>query len=804
MLSWSPFHLLYRTILYYTILYYTILYYTILYYTILYYTILYYTILSYTTLNSINQIQQVFATIERYMERQGVLKSGVLPSVYPYNFSNKKLPDWSSAEGKSSKNNSWLLTIACIMRDLVCAMVKMGEFRVVLPLHKLSEDILHSIVHKERRRKRNKDAAAVGDRSRAGSFTNRSESGSELDKRTDTTGDSKLLNPADLNPDSDASSDVSDVPSPVTDTMYLRSFLASNSMDSEKGNPGDHVHQPRAGKTISDLPTNQPVTISNYSALLLDNTASVDHILTVHILSYIRGYEALALWNILRGNPPLALKFIDSAINALQRSESSCLVLYSLCFGRLLALKSMCYPADSQMDGMKCLEEALMWVKKSKERSIWGCIQHFNGSILPQLPGLKDLHRADTGEWVVLVVSALGLCGVGKWKEGGKLFYAAQIELKEINDRASLFQIKLLHAWALFMVGDLLTFHTMMHSITSHTKQNEERFIGVSSGILLAIRFSISCFYDAADSLITKVKVTGTPVTSPISTPKTPSPRSSIQMRNQSFSTLSFSMSGPSQLGSTIFLRVSEAFLVSRRNASDLSITDITILCAKMAIRTPCTYIGGIYLFFTALAALAVYEHTIVSSENSDSGSVVSREGGREEGEEGGDGGKVGRRDEDGSQGLLEGIEGVLQTLHQLSMKHTVLLYMSRAMHARYYRVKGCLSDVIRFAVLNTDMSPGDDSYTSGCSPSSTSTSIPHPAESLPLGNAYLRMEIVLCQQALYDVSESTDSKSRRINKILAVGRESIELFTAYEANIEIEVLRACISNAEDLRKQSR
>ena len=756
-----------------------------------------------------------------------MLRSGVRPTVYPYNFSNKKLPDWSSVEGKSGKNDSWLLTIGCILRDLVCAMVKMGEFRVVLPLHKLSEDILHNTVHREPRIKRKKDATTVGDGSRNDTMTTQSESGSELDIRAGNTGAQRLLNPADLNLDSDASSDISDVPSPVTDTMYLRSFLASNSMDSEKGNAGDSslpqrsVRRSSTAKIFLDLPTNHSVTISNYSALLLDNTACVDHIFIVHILAYIRGYEALALWNILRGNPPLALQFINSAINALQRSESSCLVLYSLCFGRLLALKSLCcsMESQSQADGVKCLEEALMWVKKSKERAVWGCIQHFNGSILPQLPGLKDLHRADTGEWVVLVVSALGLCGVGKWKEGGKLFYAAQIELKEINDRASLFQIKLLHAWALFMAGDLLTFHTMMQSITSHTKQNEERFIGVSSGILLAIRFSLSCFYDAADTLITKVKVTGTPVTSPISTPKTPTPRGSIQLRNQSFSILSLSMNGPSQLGTTIFLRVSEAFLVSRRNASDLSIMDITILCAKMAIRTPCTYIGGMFLFFTALAALAVYEHTIASSDNSDSGSVISGQGegdGEGQGDGGGGGGEgEGRRDEDGPKGLLEGIEGVLQTLDQLSMKHTVLLYMSRAMHARYYRAKGCLSEVIKFATLNTDESTGIDSCTPGSSSSistsfstsftsstSPTTCIPHPAESLPLGSAYLRMEIALCQQALYDVSESIDRRNRRLSKIVSVAKESIELFAVYEANIEIELLRACISNTEDLRRE--
>lgn len=754
-----------------------------------------------------------------------MLRRGVRPSVYPYSFSNKKLPDWYGDEGKNSRNDSWLLSIGCIMRDAVCAMVKIGEFRFVLSLHMLSEKILHSTVHRTSRRKMKKKATAsvVEERIKLGCGSG---SGCDFEGQPRKAVESRSPNPVETNSNSDTSSNDSEEHVPVTNSMYLRYFFASSSADStcmkhsislrslddqDCRDEGDRPEEGKKGSLLlkertSDSTTSKSppdftashaisVNISNYNALLLDNTVSVDHVAAVHILAYIRGHEALAVWNILRGNLPLALHFITGAIKALQNCESSCYVLYSICYGRLLALKSLCCPAGCQKEAAGYLEEAQKWVKKTNERAVWGCVQHFNGSILPQLPGLKDLHRADSGEWVVLTVTALELCGTGKWEEGGNMFVSAQTEIKEINDRVTLFQIKLLHAWGLFLSGDLPTFHSMIHSITTHSKQSEELLIKSSLGTLLAIRFSLSCFYDAAEMLISQVKGSSTPVPSPISTPTIPTPRTSIHIRNQSFSTISLSMNGPSESGTNIFLRVADTFLVSRRSPGNIPLMDITILCAKMAIRSPCTYIGGVYLFFTALAGLTVYEHYVAPvligeeeddncSDNSDCRSTVSG---------------AGDRDADGPKGLLEGIESVLQTLDLLATKHIVLLYMSRAMYARLFRAKGCSSQVIRYAVLSP---PVCSSSFCPSSSSSTAISVPHPAESLPLGSAYLKMEIALFQLAIYDATENPDAARRRLTNVLRVAEESLRLFITYEANAEIELLRTCIANTEKMQQQ--
>ena len=91
---------------------------------------------------------QIFLTLEQYIQRHGVLREGVRPSVYPYSFDERTAPDWSTREGKKSKNDSWLLSLGCIMRDVICAMVSIGEFRMVLSLHMTSEKLLHGLIRR--------------------------------------------------------------------------------------------------------------------------------------------------------------------------------------------------------------------------------------------------------------------------------------------------------------------------------------------------------------------------------------------------------------------------------------------------------------------------------------------------------------------------------------------------------------------------------------------------------------------------------------------------------------------------------
>ena len=61
-----------------------------------------------------------------------------------------------------------------------------------------------------------------------------------------------------------------------------------------------------------------------------------------------------------------------------------------------------------------------------------------------------------------MVVVAMRLCGEGKWEGATEELESALLELKEINDKTSAFQVRILYAWALFLTGDIQGFHTRM------------------------------------------------------------------------------------------------------------------------------------------------------------------------------------------------------------------------------------------------------------------------------------------------------------------------------------------------------
>ena len=110
----------------------------------------------------------------------------------------------------------------------------------------------------------------------------------------------------------------------------------------------------------------------------------------------------------------------------------------------------------------RSLIQAELWLSKAKETDIDQAIAQYYGRARPVLGGLRECHADDTGEWVLMVVVAMRLCGEGKWEGAIEELESALLDLKEINDKTSAFQVRILYAWALFMTGDIQGFHTRM------------------------------------------------------------------------------------------------------------------------------------------------------------------------------------------------------------------------------------------------------------------------------------------------------------------------------------------------------
>jgi hypothetical protein len=337
----------------------------------------------------------------------------------------------------------------------------------------------------------------------------------------------------------------------------------------------------------------------------------------------------------------------------------------------------------------------------------------------------------------------------------------------------------MLEAWSLFLSGDLLIFKTTMQSITTHVRMNDERLIKSISGILQSIRLSLSCFYDSAETIITNL--IHSPSVSPLSTPRSIHvPRSSIRLSNHYnyIPSLSRDMIGSYEFGKNIFLQVAEAFLISRKCPKELPLIDMTIICAKISIRAPCSYIGGVHLFFTALAALAVYDDTVPVRRgyaNSVDSDTTSSDGDTTNAQN-----CIRSRLRSSSEleSLLEAVETVVEALNLLSTRHTVLVYMSKAVTAHYLRLRGRITEALDSAI---------DSF-----------HISHPADSAPLGVGYLKMEIALCKQASHDSSWDVKQTKKNLESIISTALEAIIILEPYGADIEINILQCCISNSED------
>ena len=226
--------------------------------------------------------------------------------------------------------------------------------------------------------------------------------------------------------------------------------------------------------------------------------------------------------------------------------------------------------------------------------------------------------------------------------------------------------------------------------------------------------------------------------------------------------------------------------MLSRRNPRDLPLGDIIILCTKLAARTHCTYIGGIYLFLAALSGLAVYESTLSYEGRAERSGVVNDSSGLYvETDCLSDITDFAATDTVEIEGtldsLLQCIDALLCSLEVLSMKHTVLLYLALAGRARLCRAKGNIEDALAVCLSINTPPPSD--------PHSQSDS--HPATTLPLGVAYLKMESALCN---CDVR----------NDVIAfqAAEESLKLFSLYEASVEIAILKSCLSDLHKRRQE--
>ena len=774
-------------------------------------------------------------------------------SHFAYSLGDRSLPVWQALDSRKSLNGSWLLSLGCVMSDLICSLVKLGEFRSVLPLYISSEKLLNILIKRPVKHSYRPASRIMEETSKTfftqsalrslqsafpmefiGSPLMALEQLSASDDVHDSN--SAMLNEIEIdlenenNNDSESDFDVDvaaayahrkrQVPrslmipslnrrpilSPTISKVFEDSSFDEMSTAQECDSP--LVNPDR------DVPFSVVDDISSYALQSPDLTPITEHVLTSHILAYVQAQEALALWNILRGNSSVGMLFTSDAIRVIQNTcRSECRLLHVLCLPRLLALKSLCYPISESTAAAsaKCLAEAHLWLEKSKETVLLESVGHYHESIHPQLPGLREMHKPDTGEWVVSTVEAVTHCGQGNWTAAGECFSSAQSDLKEINDNTTLYHVNMLEAWALFSSGNLTNLHHKMIAIEQHVKQSEEALIGSSSAILLAIRFSLSCLYDVAEGVISKLSKPGT-------TPPTPSPSSSARSSRQTFGRTSSmrcpGMQGPSECGKNLFLRVAVAFIQSRRDPKNSNVSEVTGIVGKLTERTPCTYIGGLILFFGILTGLNVYESMDsqdvceeIGLERRSSGTGIERRsssGGIERRpssigidrrsstigvERRSSSSGIERKssslrvgglyrcdttDSTGSVmhgGLAREIGAAVASLERLSTRHTVLLYLAQAARYRLSRANGALGE-------------GADDYQSG----TTSISPSHPAHTLPLGIAYLKMELAL--------SFSTTSK---IAFALKLAEQSLEIFFLFEAQKEIAILDDCIRSLNGL-----
>ena len=647
--------------------------------------------------------QQTFQMCTAYCEKFAREEAPTLPTKFIYECDGTTLPIWSTM---ASDDDCWLLTIGGIMRDMMCAFVKVGDLFLVSQLARSSEELLHAIVAKR-----------VG------------------------------------------ASEREDVDTPALMRSY-RALIRPRTGNQDANDFETGTTESTVASFVLPLLSNDALHSANLGGWLPEFV----RISYVHV--YVKGQEALAVMHILRGNAPAAFAILDDAISTVHGSctpAQPCSILQAILLPRLYSLRSCCSPLEEKTKANRSLIKAELWLSKSKEDNIATAISQYHACVRPQLQGLGELHSDDNGEWVLMVVVAMRLCGEGKWDGAAEEFEGAMAELKEINDKTTLFQVRILHAWALFMMGDISGFHNKMRGIKQWTDQVDETLTCTMAGELLSFRFSLSCFYDASEILVAKL-LTATSLSAGNEDGQLKRAAPS-DLRSSFRAQTAESKNAPTSL----YQRVAEAFLVTRSRPMAMDMPAMIDVCNKISRRIPCHYLGGMYLFFCGMAATATYEHQLehlsegqIPTMSADLAPFVSAI----------------ESEVPQLASLSAALWDVLASLElQARGFHPILLYFFRALKLRVLRMRGDLDEAARFANLDHRCS----------------------SETTPLAVAFLKMEIALYRQAAHNERQSLPEKRENLSSAITIAKEAQGMFSIYEADIEIAILKRCIADCEDL-----
>ena len=300
-------------------------------------------------------------------------------------------------------------------------------------------------------------------------------------------------------------------------------------------------------------------------------------------------------------------------------------------------------------------------------------------------------------------------------------------------------------------------FHARMRNIKQFTDGIEDPLLVDSVAELLSFRFSLSGFFDASEILVAKLKATYLVDGGSGGKPSMMTPRGT--------SFLNASVAGGNY---NIYHRVAEVFLMARSRPQDLSSGFVADVCLKLSKRSPCTYVGGMQLFFVGLAAVMMYEYRLVTISEGRVPTAPSKLSAFIAALE---------VDELELVELHVGIRHVIQALEGLSWPYPILTYFYRSLQTHACRLRGAIEEAMKYAVLD---------------PRS-------PSESVPLAVGMLKKEIALCKLASHDDRDpSMTDKRDNLSSAILVAKEAQVLLTIYECETELLQLKKCIVDCEE------
>ena len=348
-------------------------------------------------------------------------------------------PTWNDPDDPETAQ--WMLTIGCMMRDIMHSFLVVGDFKVMQELDEVSQVLFYGFFKK--------DCGGEGVDENLDNLSPSSQEIMESKLETvDATTGAPLVSMLDINAVRDLVDD--GVLSPRMDKM-------------QKNDVWGQGEQTVETYDVSDI---------NVEMCQL-NLDKVDVLSATYLYSYIRGSEATVILDMLRGNAVKAKDTVEGLLVLIDKFCSTDLSVVKVIFlPRLFALLSCCSVSEDKRFANALLIKAEMWLAKAKEERTSDSIRAFYSAAKPSLPGIRHLHVSDSGEWMLMVVVALRLCGEGKWISAIEEFESAINEMKEINDKSLMYQIRLLLCWAFFMIGDITGFHVSTSDTMSNSLEN--------------------------------------------------------------------------------------------------------------------------------------------------------------------------------------------------------------------------------------------------------------------------------------------------------------------------------------------